>query len=45
VGAGPYTFVAADALSMKVCETGRVVNCHDYVATAVTPTGIGSSSG
>ncbi len=26
--AGPYTFVAADALTMKVREGGRVVNTH-----------------
>lgn len=26
--AGPYTFVAADALALKVREGGRVVNVH-----------------
>lgn len=28
LGAGPYTFVAADALVLKVCEGGRLVNVH-----------------
>lgn len=37
--AGPYTFVAADALTMKVREGGRVVNCHVYVATGVNADG------
>src|SRR4051794_8946944 len=32
---GPYTFVAADALTMKVREGGRVVNTHVLVATGV----------
>ena len=31
--AGPYTFVAADALTMKVREDGRVVNAVVLVAT------------
>ena len=33
--AGPYTFVAADALTMKVREGGRVVNTHVLVGTGV----------
>jgi putative transposase len=37
--AGPYTFVAADALTMKVREGGRVVNVHALVATAVNADG------
>jgi hypothetical protein len=32
---GPYTFVAADALVLKVREGGRVVNVHALVATGV----------
>ena len=32
---GPYTFVAADALVMKVREGGRVAPIHTYVATGV----------
>src|SRR5699024_843245 len=32
---GPYTFVAADALVMKVREGGRVTPIHTYVATGV----------
>jgi putative transposase len=39
--AGPYTFVAADALVLKVREGGRVVNVH---APASTPTATGRSS-
>ena len=31
--AGPFTFVAADALTMKVREGGRVVSCAVLVAT------------
>ena len=31
--AGPYTFVAADALVLKVREGGRVVNVHALLAT------------
>ena len=37
--AGPYTFVAADALTMKVREGGRVVNVHALVATGVNADG------
>src|SRR3954451_14553861 len=37
--AGPYTFVAADALVMKVREGGRVVNTHVLVATGVNDDG------
>ncbi len=37
--AGPYTFVAADALSMKVREGGRVVNVSVMVATGVNGDG------
>lgn len=33
--AGPFTFVAADALTMKVREQGRVVNAVVLVATGV----------
>ena len=33
--AGPFTFVAADALTMKVREQGRVVNAAVLVATGV----------
>lgn len=33
--AGPYTFVAADALVLKVREGGRVVNVHALVAVGV----------
>ena len=33
--AGPYTFVAADALVLKVREAGRVVNVHALVVTGV----------
>jgi putative transposase len=32
---GPYTFLAADALVLKVREGGRVVNVHALVATGV----------
>jgi transposase-like protein len=39
LGAGPYTFVAADALTMKVREGGRVVNVHALVATGVNGDG------
>jgi putative transposase len=31
--AGPYTFMAADALVLKVREAGRVVNVHALIAT------------
>lgn len=37
--AGPYTFVAADALMMKVREGGRTVNVHVLVATGVNAEG------
>ncbi len=37
--AGPYTFVTADALTMKVREGGRVVNVHVLVATGVNADG------
>ena len=37
--AGPYTFVAADALTMKVREGGRVVNVACLVATGVNADG------
>jgi putative transposase len=37
--AGPYTFVAADALTMKVREAGRVVNAVVLVATGVNGDG------
>ena len=37
--AGPYTFVAADALTMKVREGGRVVATHVLVATGVNADG------
>src|ERR1700710_2958264 len=36
---GPYTFVAADALVLKVREGGRVVNEHALVATGVNADG------
>ena len=37
--AGPYTFVAADALTMKVREGGRVVKVAALVATGVNADG------
>jgi transposase-like protein len=37
--AGPYTFVAADALVVKVREAGRVVNVHLLLATGVNGEG------
>ena len=37
--AGPFTFVAADALVLKVREGGRVVNVHALVATGVNRDG------
>jgi putative transposase len=37
--AGPYTFVAADALTIKVREGGRVVNVHTLVAVGVNADG------
>jgi putative transposase len=36
---GPFTFVAADALVLKVREGGRVVGVHALVATGVNPDG------
>jgi len=38
-GSGPFTFVAADALTMKVREGGRVVNAVVLVATGVNADG------
>ena len=35
--AGPYTFVAADTLVLKVRESGRVVGVHTLIATARPP--------
>ena len=37
--AGPFTFVAADALVLKVREGGRVVPVHSLVATGVNADG------
>ena len=37
--AGPYSFVAADALTMKVREGGRVINAVVLVATGVNADG------
>ncbi|PRY03650.1 IS256 family transposase [Kineococcus rhizosphaerae] len=37
--AGPYTFVAADALVMKVREDGRVANVHALLAVGVNADG------
>jgi putative transposase len=37
--AGPYTFMAADALVLKVREQGRVVNVHALIATGVNAEG------
>lgn len=36
---GPYTFLAADALVLKVRENGRVVNAHCLIATGVNADG------
>jgi putative transposase len=36
---GPYTFVAADALVLKVREGGRVVNVHALIAAGVNADG------
>jgi transposase-like protein len=36
---GPYTFLAADALVLKVREGGRVVNVHALLATGVNGDG------
>ena len=41
--AGPHTFVAADALVLKVREGGRVVNVHALLAAWVTWTVTGRS--
>ncbi|MEB3072118.1 IS256 family transposase [[Mycobacterium] vasticus] len=37
--AGPYTFVAADALVLKVREAGRVVGVHTLIATGINAEG------
>jgi transposase-like protein len=37
--AGPYTFLAADALVLKVREGGRTINVHALLATAVNADG------
>ena len=37
--AGPYTFVAADALVLKVREAGRTVNVHALLAAGVNAEG------
>ncbi|WP_186319913.1 transposase, partial [Micrococcus luteus] len=37
--AGPFVFLAADALTMKVREGGRVVNAVAMVATGVNADG------
>ncbi len=39
LNAGPYPFVAADALVLKVREGGRVVNVHALLATGVSADG------
>lgn len=39
VGAGPFTFVAADALTRKVRKAGRVINAAVLVATGVNSDG------
>ena len=36
---GPFTFVATDALVLKVLEGGRVVSVHALVATGVNADG------
>lgn len=36
---GPFTFLAADALTMKVREGGRVLNTHVLVATGINADG------
>lgn len=38
-GAGPFTFVSADALTMKVREGGRVINAVALLATGVNGDG------
>ena len=37
-GAGPFTFVATDAVEQKVREGGRAVGVHALVATGVNET-------
>src|SRR5579859_3556261 len=37
--AGPYTFVAAGALVLKVREGGRIVNVHALLATGINAEG------
>ncbi|HEX6596665.1 MAG TPA: transposase, partial [Acidimicrobiales bacterium] len=37
--AGPYTYVAVDALTQRVREGGRIVNVACAIAPASTPTG------
>jgi putative transposase len=37
--AGPYTFLAADALVLKVREGGRIANVHALIATGVNADG------
>ena len=37
--AGPYTFIAADALVFKARQGGRVVNVHARLATGVNADG------
>jgi transposase-like protein len=39
LNAGPYTFLAADALVMKVREDGRVANVHALLAVGVNADG------
>jgi hypothetical protein len=39
LAAGPYTFLAADALVLKVREAGRTVNAHMLLATGVNADG------
>jgi putative transposase len=41
---GPHTFVAADALVLKVRENGRVVGVHTLIATGVNVEGYRESS-
>lgn len=43
--AGPYTFVAADALVLKVREGGRVVNVHALIAVGVNAEGVSGDPG
>ncbi len=42
--AGPCTFIAADALVLKVREDGRVANVHALLATGVNADGHRRSS-